>query len=84
MVGEEDVEVSSYEDGSCSERSSISESEQSKDPTDSYLLIPYGFQSKAYYKANSKSKEITEGKKLLLLFVQEQKYKYCGTCPILI
>ena len=42
-------------------RNSISES--SEQPTDSYLLIPYGFQPKTCYKPKAKSKEITEGKK---------------------
>ena len=42
-------------------RGSISES--SEQPTDSYLLIPYGFQPKTCYKPKAKSKEITGGKK---------------------
>lgn len=42
-------------------RNSISES--SEQPTESYLLIPYGFQPKTCYKPKAKSKEITGGKK---------------------
>ena len=40
-----------------------SENEQlTAETLESYLLIPYGFQSKACYKPKSKSKEITGGK----------------------
>ena len=46
-------------------------SESSELNTDSYLLIPYGFQPKACYKPKVQSKEITGGKESLLLVREE-------------
>ena len=41
--------------------------------TESYLLIPYGFQSKAFYKPKSKSKEITGGKEAFTVSTRRLK-----------
>jgi hypothetical protein len=53
----ESIEFSSDREGT--RRTSSSES--SEHATDSYLLIPYGFQPRACYKPKAKSKEITGG-----------------------
>ena len=45
-------------------------SESSEQATDSYMLIPYGFQPRSCYKPKGKSKEITGGTKWLeILFL---------------
>lgn len=44
----------------CSRRGSVF-SESSEQATDSYLLIPYGFQPRTCYKPMAKSREITGG-----------------------
>jgi hypothetical protein len=43
------------------QRTRGSMSESSEQATDSYMLIPYGFQPRSCYKPKAKSKEITGG-----------------------
>ncbi len=62
MSDVERIEFSSDDEGT--RRSSII-SESSEQATDSYLLIPYGFQPRSCYKPKAKSKEITGGIKWL-------------------